>query len=97
MDDQDEDALDGEGSDQYVSSHAKFVVLEPKIMISCTNIVNSFPCVRKSLFSDSFRNTNMDFSYPLVIGNIIHDSFEVILQEQNYDDKRLKEIFGASI
>jgi len=76
LDDQDEDNHDGETN---CINTAKFIILEPKIMISCTNIVNSFPCVRKSLFSDSFRNTNMDFSYPLVIGNIIHDTFEVII------------------
>jgi hypothetical protein len=66
-------------------------------MISTTNIVNSFPCVRKSLFSDTFRNTSVDFSYPLVIGNIIHDSFEKIIQEMDFDEKRLDEIFRRSI
>ena len=66
-------------------------------MISTTNIVNSFPCVRKSLFSDTFRNTNADFSYPLVIGNIIHDSFEIIIQEMNFDEARLEEVFRKAI
>jgi hypothetical protein len=39
----------------------------------------------------------MDFSYPLVIGNIIHDSFEVIIQEMNFEEKRLDEIFEKAI
>ena len=76
---EDEDTEDGENSNVSHQNQAKFIILEPKIMISTTNIVNSFPCVRKSLFSDTFRNTNGDFSYPLVIGNIIHDSFESII------------------
>jgi len=66
-------------------------------MISTTNIVSSFPCVRKSLFSDTFRNTNSDFSYPLVIGNIIHDIFELIIQEMNFDENRLNQIFMKAI
>jgi len=48
-------------------------------MISSTSIVSSFPCVRRSLFSDSFRSSATDFGYALVIGNIIHDAFERIL------------------
>ena len=79
LDDQDEDAEDGESNNNTITSFAKFIILEPKIMISTTSIVNSFPCVRKSLFSETFRNTNNDFTYPLVIGNIIHDSFEIII------------------
>ena len=79
LDDQDEDNIDGDANHVHNSNYAKFIILEPNIMISATNIVSSFPCVRKSLFSDSFRNTSVDFSYPLVIGNIIHDSFEVII------------------
>ena len=75
------------------SDQAKFIILEPKIMISTTNIVTSFPCTRKSIFSDTFRNTNTDFSYPLVIGNIIHDSFETILQEMDFDEQRLEDVF----
>ena len=97
LDDADEDTHDGEANTIHESTMAKFIILEPKIMISTTNIITSFPCVRKSLFSDTFRNTNSDFSYPLVIGNIIHDSFEVIIQEMNFDEKRLDEIFTKAI
>ena len=79
LDDQDEDAEDGESNNNSSTNFAKFIILEPKIMISTTSIVTSFPCVRKSIFSETFRNTNCDFNYPLVIGNIIHESFEVII------------------
>ena len=58
MNDNDEDAEDGENLYSNQSQYAKFVILEPKIMISTTAIVSSFPCVRTSLFSESFRNTN---------------------------------------
>ena len=31
---------------------AKFLILEPRILISSTSIVQSFPCVRRSIFQD---------------------------------------------
>lgn len=62
-------------------------------MISSTSIVSSFPCVRRSLFSDSFRSSVSDFGYPLVVGNIIHDAFERILQAQNFETEFLEEVF----
>ena len=40
--------LDDEEGDQ--ESGAQFIILEPNIMISCTSIVSSFPCVRRSIF-----------------------------------------------
>ena len=69
------DAEDDDSSD----SNAQFLVLEPFVMISSTSIVSSFPCVRRSLFSDSFRSSVSEFSYSLVLGNIIHDAFERLL------------------
>lgn len=74
-----DDQVDGEDEESNDQS-AQFLILEPFIMIASTTIVSSFPCVRKSLFSDSFKNSIGDFGYPLVIGKIIHDAFERILQ-----------------
>ncbi len=69
--------LDDEESDNETG--AQFIILEPNIMISCTSIVSSFPCVRRSIFQDQFRSTTNEFEYPLVIGNIIHETFERLL------------------
>lgn len=74
-----DDQVDVDDDDNENSS-ARFLILEPFFMISSTTIVSSFPCVRKALFSDSFRISVTDFSYALVLGNIIHDAFERILQ-----------------
>jgi hypothetical protein len=62
-------------------------------MITNTAIVSSFPCVRRSLFSDSFRSSMRDFSYALVIGNIVHDAFERMLIAQNFDLGYLEAMF----
>ena len=40
--------LDDEESDSETG--ASYIILEPNIMISCTTIVSSFPCVRRSIF-----------------------------------------------
>ena len=66
-------------------------------MISSTSIVSSFPCVRRSLFSDSFRSSATEFGYPLVIGNIIHEAFERILQAQNYENSYLEDTFKQAM
>ena len=58
-------------------------------MINTTSIVNSFPCVRKSLFADGFRTNLGEFEYPMIIGNILHEAFEKILQEKNFEEERL--------
>ena len=73
-----DDQAEAEDDDDS-SSNANFLILEPFVKISSTSIVSSFPCVRKSLFSDSFRSSNNDFGYALVLGNIVHDAFERIL------------------
>lgn len=66
-------------------------------MISSTSIVSSFPCVRRSLFSDSFRSSVTDFGYALVIGNIIHDAFERILQTRNFEKPYLDSVFKQAM
>jgi hypothetical protein len=80
--------LDDEESDSETG--AQFIVLEPYIMISCTSIVSSFPCVRRSIFQDQFKSNVSEFEYPLVIGNIIHEAFERILVHRNFDQDNLE-------
>lgn len=38
-----------------------------------------------------------DFEYPLVIGNIIHEAFESIIQDQDYSKEKLDEVFDDSM
>ena len=97
----DSEEVDTESGDAQTepksSKYASFVIIEPKIMISTTAIVTSFPCVRKSVFSENFRNTATDFSYPLVIGNILHDCFETLIQADTCaefpSEEKLHEVF----
>ena len=66
-------------------------------MITNTSIVSSFPCVRRSLFSDAFRSSVRDYSYALVIGNIIHDAFERILIANKFDVDFLESVFRIAM
>lgn len=83
--------------DECSDQNARFLILEPFIMITNTSIVSSFPCVRRSLFSDSFRSSVRDFSYALVIGNIVHDAFERILIANNFDVEFLENVFKLAM
>jgi hypothetical protein len=74
-----DDQVDADDDDTAGEASARFLILDPFIMISSTTLVTSFPCVRRSLFADAFQSSVGDFSYALVIGNIIHDAFERIL------------------
>lgn len=73
-----DDAYDADDEENMLS-FARFIILEPFIMIPSTTITNSFPCVRRAIFSDQYRSTVGEFSYALVIGNIVHEAFERIL------------------
>lgn len=59
LDELEADTRSGEIEMQSNSNkQAKFLILEPKLMISTTAIVTSFPCVRKTVFQETFKNTN---------------------------------------
>jgi len=70
-------------------SYARFLVVEPFVMITSTSIMNSFPCVRKSVFQDQFRTSNWDINYPLVLGNILHIAFEQLITSQDFQPEHL--------
>ena len=56
-----------------------FVILDPDNGITCTQIVGSYPCVRRAVFQDQFRQTSV--GYALVLGNILHSVFEQKVQQ----------------
>jgi hypothetical protein len=38
-----------------------------------------------------------EFEYPLVIGNIIHETFERLLITRNFEESNLEEVFKESM
>jgi len=78
-------------SDSYSDTHTKqpetnsmsivdsFIVVEPEILISPSRIKTAFPCYRKSIFNEQFKNiVNFQTSNnkELLIGSLIHEVFQ---------------------
>ncbi len=57
---------------------AKFIIVEPIIMISATQIVRHH-CDRNSVLADKFKLNSSTYLYPILLGNIIHEVFEKIM------------------
>ena len=79
--------------DNYATSpsSAKFLIVEPKILIPTTQLVKAHPCVRKAYISHLF-NDNKDINYALVLGVIVHEVFQEILQKMDFQHQALDSI-----
>jgi hypothetical protein len=62
------------GKCEIEKSRASMVIVEPHILIPVTSIVKAFPCVRNAHISTLY-SSGGDVSYPLVLGNIVHEVF----------------------
>ena len=60
------------------------IIVEPHILIPTTQIVKAFPCVRKAFLSNQYKGQSGDINYPLVLGNVIHEIFQDILQQMDF-------------
>ena len=67
-------------SDQQKSERARFLVLEPEILIPSTSISTASPCPRVPLFRELFKNAEGDPNYALILGNVVHLVFQKILE-----------------
>lgn len=74
-----------------------YLVLNPLFLISTTLIVSSFPCSRKALFHELFKNISGDVTYPLVLGNIVHLVFQKLLSNPNITGVQLRELYEEAI
>jgi len=62
---------------------ARFIVLEPEILIPSTSISISSPCPRVPLIRELFKNAEGDPNYALILGNVIHLVFQKVLENIN--------------
>ena len=62
-----------------------FVILDPDHGVTCTQIVGSYPCVRRAVFQDMFKQSQV--GYALILGNIMHNVFEQKIQNCELDDE----------
>jgi hypothetical protein len=67
--------LDDDTEDLHLNDKAKMIIVEPQILIPTTQIVKSFPCLRKAYLNHQFKSLQGDINYALVLGNIVHAIF----------------------
>ena len=68
------------------------LILEPFILIPTTQIVKAFPCSRQAFLGHQFKGLSSDINYALVIGNVIHNVFQRILELMDFTVKTLNKI-----
>lgn len=73
------------------------LIVEPYILISCTQIVKSFPCLRNAFISHQFKGMATDFNYALVLGNTVHAVFQSILQSMDFKQAALQRVIHEAV
>lgn len=83
---------------------ANFIILEPEIMLSPTEVKNSLKCIRKEFFSQNMKILNLvQYSPALVTGKLIHkvteDLFIIISKDRSFEITRelIKELLKSEI
>jgi len=86
--------------DDNEESHAdkaSLLIVEPSILIPTTKITNAFPCIRKAFLGHQFKSLQGDVNYPLVLGNIIHQIFQQILEKMDFKKETVNKIIKDAI
>ena len=68
---------------------ARMMILEPYILIPTTQRVKAFPCARSAFLSHQFKGMSSDINYALVLGNVIHNVFQQILETMDFRQDKL--------
>lgn len=63
-----------EGKNGGKLEYANLLIVEPLILVPTTTIVGAFPCSREAVLKRDFKDAS-PFSYPCMLGNIIHEIF----------------------
>jgi hypothetical protein len=61
-----------------------YVILDPDYGVTCTQIVGSYPCVRRAVFQEMFKQAQV--GYALILGNILHAVFEHKVQQREMEE-----------
>ena len=73
------------------------MIVEPHILIPVTQIVGSFPCLRETVLKKQFAGAAGNINYALVLGNIVHEIFQRILECMNFTKAKLNELVKSAI
>ena len=78
-------------------NYAEYIILEPSIMISSTVIISSFPWVRRGVFSELFKSASLEKRSNMVLGNLVHSTFEKFLSRINEKIKTMKQFSESTV
>ncbi|CAI2367503.1 unnamed protein product [Moneuplotes crassus] len=78
-------------------NYAEYIILEPDIMVSSTTITSSFPCVRRGVFSEIFKSSSIEKKGNMVLGNIVHSTFEKFVARIHKEMESIKEIKKSEV
>ena len=86
-------------------NYAEYIILEPAIMISSTVIISSFPWVRRGVFSELFKSASLEKRSNMVLGNLVHSTFEKFLSRidekvhsmKQFGEHTVKEIVNEAL
>jgi len=84
--------LDDNEEDEGAINKARMIILEPYILIPTTQIVKAFPCARSAFLSHQFKGMSSDVNYALVLGNVIHNVFQQILETMDFRKEKLNQM-----
>ena len=85
-------------SEKQKSIKATLIIVEPHILIPTTQIVKAFPCTRKSFISKQFSGSaTCKINYALVLGNVVHEIFQGILDKMDFRQASLNEIVRKAV
>ena len=76
---------------------ARMMILEPYILIPTTQIVKAFPCARSAFLSHQFKGMSSDINYALVLGNVIHNVFQQILETMEFRKDKLSQMINQAM
>ncbi|KAJ1537085.1 Tripartite DNA replication factor, partial [Nowakowskiella sp. JEL0078] len=91
----------GEFSSNYlpkidITNASNLIILHPDILITTTNIAESFSCLRRAVIQSRLRFTNK-VAPPMIFGNIIHQLMQFALENNIWEVSKLTEEAGKLI
>jgi hypothetical protein len=79
-----------------INQEQGFVITHPDILVSNTQLADSFLCLRKSVLQDRIRISG-DLNAALVYGNMLHSLLQWILVQGKYNETEIRKKIASLI
>ncbi|CAI2368332.1 unnamed protein product [Moneuplotes crassus] len=88
---------DMEYTTDYEGKKGECIILEPKLLVSSTDISTTIPCARVPLMKNMFNNCEGPPKFPLIYGNMVHMVFQKMLELKEFSEVTVHKIIKESI